>query len=524
MNHLLMKEDLKPYIMLAGEVHNSSSSSLEFMEEIWQKAVRLNMNTLLLPITWELLEPEEGKFDFTLTDGLIAQARRYHMHIVFLWFGAWKNAQCYYAPEWVKCSPERFWRAEVQKGKRKVNLEQFYGMPYTTLSAYCEETVKADSRAFAMLMRHLREVDEKEQTVAAVQVENEPGLQGAAREHSDYADDLFKQEVPRSFAAYMKENTKSMSADVKAAVENGRESGTWEEVFTTAAEEIFHAYSVSGYIEQVAAAGKKEYDLPMTVNAWLDKGQEPGMFPSGGPVARMMEVWKYRAPHIDIYAPDIYVQNFCDVCDEYTKLGNPLFIPETAVHSHAAPRLVYVIGHYHAVGFAPFGFEDMGEPFSASAGYLFGVDTSDPLLSLPQDTEEYAWYGHTINSMMELLTSRYGTEGLQAVISERPGQDTMLFGKYGFKVIMAAPFLPRQDGVCLALQNEEDEFFLIANGCMIAPFSTDRNKPNVDILSLEEGEFRDGKWISGRRLNGDEAADMRYDKPTLLKIRLFAYQ
>ena len=171
------------------------------MEEIWQKAVRLNMNTLLLPITWELLEPEEGKFDFTLTDGLIAQARRYHMHIVFLWFGAWKNAQCYYAPEWVKCNPERFWRAEVQKGKRKVNLEQFYGMPYTTLSAYCEETVKADSRAFAMLMRHLREMDEKEQTVAAVQVENEPGLQGAAREHSAYADDLFEKEVPRSFAA-----------------------------------------------------------------------------------------------------------------------------------------------------------------------------------------------------------------------------------------------------------------------------------------------------------------------------------
>ena len=514
----------KPYIMMAGEVHNSNSSSTEAMEPIWQKAKKLNMNTLLLPVTWEMLEPEEGQFEFRLVDGLIAQARECEMHIVFLWFGAWKNAQCYYAPAWVKCNPERFWRAEVQKGKKKVNLEKFHGMPYTTLSSHCEETLQADSRAFAMLMKHIKEVDEKEHTVIAVQVENEPGLQGAAREHSDYADELFGKEVPSAFVAYMRENTATMRKDVKAAVEQGQESGSWEEVFGTAAEEIFHTYSVAGYIDRVAEAGKKEYNLPMTVNAWLDKGQEPGMFPSGGPVARMMEVWNYRAPHIDVLAPDIYVQNFCEVCEEYTKMGNPLFIPETAVHSHVAPRLVYVIGHHHAIGFVPFGFEDMGQPFSATDSYLFGVDTSDPLLSVPQDIEEYAWYGHTLNSMMSLLTSRYGTGELQAVISEQPEQDMMIFGQYGFKILMAVPFIPRKDGMCLALQIAENEFYLIANGCMIAPFSTNPEKPHVDILSLEEGEFRDGVWHMTRRLNGDEVASMRYDKPTLLKIKLFSYQ
>lgn len=246
-----------PFFMLAGEVHNSNSSSTEVMEPIWQKEKDLNLNTLFLPVTWELLEPEEGKFDFRLVDGLIGQARKYDMHIGFLWFGAWKNAQCYYAPAWVKCNAERFWRAEVQKGKKKINLLNFHGMPYTTLSSHCEATMKADSRAFAALMRHIREVDEQEHTVVLMQVENEPGLQGAAREHSDYADKLFEETVPSEFAEYMRSHTEEMSGDVRTAVESGKESGTWGEVFGTVAEEIFQTYSVARYIEYVAAAGRR---------------------------------------------------------------------------------------------------------------------------------------------------------------------------------------------------------------------------------------------------------------------------
>ena len=191
----------EPFIALAGEAHNSSSSTAYFMESVWEKAQEQGLNTVLLPVTWELVEPVEGTFDFATQDAIIAQARERGMHIIFLWFGSWKNAQCMYAPNWVKTDLERFPRAQVEKGQNKCQLKDFYGMPYTTLSYLGEETNKADARAFAEFMKHLKEIDEAEQTVIAVQVENETGMQGAGREHSDLADELFAGEVPADFAA-----------------------------------------------------------------------------------------------------------------------------------------------------------------------------------------------------------------------------------------------------------------------------------------------------------------------------------
>lgn len=538
----IYRNEGKPWLAIAGEVHNSNSSNAEYMEDVWNYAQELGMNTLLLPLSWELTEPVEGQFEFQLADDLIAQARERGMKIIFLWFGTWKNAQCMYAPEWVKKDLVRFPRAQVEKGKNKTNLKDFYGMSYTTLSYMGQETNKADARAFTELMKHIREVDEDEHTVIGIQVENETGLQGAAREHSDMADAAFSDAVPQAFVDFMKSNTSSMEPEMREAVENGAPAGTWAEVFGPAAEEAFSAYYIASYVEHIAAAGKAVYELPMTVNCWLDKGEEPGKYPSGGPVAKVMEIWKFAAPSIDAYAPDIYVTSFHEICDQYRKMDNPLVIPETAVHSYAAPRLVYCVGHHHCSCFAPFGFEDMGQPFDAIQSVLFGVDISDPLLSKPQEPSEYGWCGKTLHSMMGLLTSRYGTADLQAVISEKvgmepidltrgaeglsmgkSGNDTMLFEDFGFKAVMNLPMVQRKDGVCLVVREYEDTFYMLVNGCMVNLFSADPEKPNCDIISLEEGEFENGRWKAKRRLNGDEAASLLFNRYTLLKLKLFAY-
>ena len=344
--------DGKPFPLLAGEVHNSDSSSPAYMEHIWEIAGQLGMNALLLPVAWETVEPEEGTFDFSLPQALIRQARERDMRIVFLWFGSWKNAECMYAPGWVKQDLKRFPRAQIEKGKnkagRRISSSLPVKVPYTTLSYLGTETARCDARAFAEFMRFLKETDGQEQTVVAVQVENETGLLGSAREVSDAADRAFEAPVPPAFAAYMKAHTQTMVEDVRAAVEQGVDKGSWSEVFGPVAEEIFSAYHVASFVETVASAGRAVYDLPMAANCWLDKGGEPGTYPTGGPVSRVHEVWDFCAPSIDVYCPDIYVPQFKAVCDEYTRRGGALFIPESATHSYCAPRLLYTIGHYHA--------------------------------------------------------------------------------------------------------------------------------------------------------------------------------
>lgn len=553
-NQKVLLVDGKPFIMLAGEIHNSDSSSPAYMEQIWKIADDLGMNSLLLPVTWEMVEPVEGEFHFEVLDQLIDQAREYGMKIGILWFGSFKNAECMYAPEWVKRDLERFHRGQIVKGKnkagRRVSPTLPVTIPYTTISYLSENAMQADARAFGRMMQHVCEYDEAEGTVITVQVENETGLLGNAREVSDEADAAFAGEVPQEFASYMRSHTEYMEEDVRAAVEAGAEKGSWSEVFGAAAEEIFSAYHVASFVECVAKAGKDAYDLPMTVNCWLDKAADtPGDYPSGGPVARVHEVWDYCAPSIDVYCPDIYVPYFNKVCDRFVKGGtNPLYIPEAATHSYAAPRMVYTVGHYHAMCYSPFGFDDIGKPFSAAQGYLFGMDVTDPALKTPQNFEEYAALGKILREAMPLLAERYGTTDLQAVCAEREAEKKkslglpedmnpmermmaeaaattkMIFGDLGVSAGFGGMMRPRNDGVLLVCRTKENEVYMIGEQCDIQLFSADSEKTNLDILRVEEGTFENGAFVPGRRFNGDEAAQLKLDKPGVLRLQWFTYE
>ena len=46
----------EPFFVLGGEIHNSSASSLEYMERhVWSNLEGLNMNSLIVPLYWETM-------------------------------------------------------------------------------------------------------------------------------------------------------------------------------------------------------------------------------------------------------------------------------------------------------------------------------------------------------------------------------------------------------------------------------------------------------------------------------------
>ncbi len=154
--------DGKPFLMRAGELGNSAASTAEWLRtHVWQQLEDANINTALVPAYWDLIEPVEGKYDFSLVDSVIDGARSHHMKVVFLWFGAWKNSMSCYAPSWVKKDTKRFARTEDREGRKQ-----------EILSPYSHENLEADRKAFVALMTHIKEYD-KHYTVIMMQVENE---------------------------------------------------------------------------------------------------------------------------------------------------------------------------------------------------------------------------------------------------------------------------------------------------------------------------------------------------------------
>ena len=503
--------DNKPFIMLAGELHNSSASSIEYMKPIWKKLEAMNLNTVIGTASWELVEPQEGRFDFTLVDDQIHQARAHNMRLVLIWFATWKNANASYTPLWVKRDYKRFPRVQSKEGVAREEL--------TPLG---EQSLAADCKAFRTLMRHIRTLD-PQHTVIMIQVENETGKTGDSRDRSPLAEAAWNKPVPSELMNYLAENKAKLLPEIsKVWGANGfKTSGTWPEVFGTDAyaDEVFMAWHVGRYVGKVAGAGKAELPIPMYANAWLvqNDNQLPGGYPSGGPVSRMHDIWRAAAPKLDLLAPDIYVADFRGVCASYTRSGNPLFIPEARA---SVPNLFWAIGKHAALGYSPFGIE-----------------------SLPEDTPLASAY-KTLGGMMGLLT-KYQAEGkVASVVQESAEQRNQTISMGGYKLNFSfggggrgtAPLPATQQpptlqnlGFALIINTAPDEFTLVGQGFSMTATPDDPGPKIAGFGSIDEGHYEKGVWIPGRRFNGDESgggnrASIRGTTIGVLKIKLYRYE
>ena len=493
--------DGRPYLVLGGQIHNSSAWPSE-LPQVWKSMAALHANTMEAPVYWEQMEPEEGHFDFSNVDALVDGARAHNLHLVLLWFGTWKNGNMQYTPVWVKTNPTRF--------PRMIRPD---GQPIDVLSANSRSNLDADKTAFVALMRHLAQIDGQQHTILDVQVENEAGGIGSVRDFSAAANREFDGQVP---------------ADLLAIVH--KQPGTWSQVFGPDANEIFQIYYQAKYINEIAAAGKKVFDIPYSINVWLSHPTQelpqrqvelPGiLYPSGGAVQQWVGLWKALAPSIDMIGPDIYTSDsaaYREIIRTYHRPDNPLWIPETGRSDAFAKFLFYALGS-DAIGFSPFGVDETG----------WNILGNEP------------WTAHKRNyELLEPMSREIAQlefDGKLKTAVEEPGkaEEELDFGDWKATVAFGFPQRDGQDppgttdahGVALVAQLGPDEFLVTGFDASVK-FHVPGKLPNIrsQILTAEQGSYVNGAWKTVRLWNGDEVDRglCFHKEPQVVRVRMFRF-
>ena len=493
--------DGKPFLVLGGQVHNSSAWP-GMMPNVWLATEALHLNTVEIPIYWEQVEPQQGKFNFSLIDMLLKQSRQHHVQLVLLWFATWKNGSNHYMPEWMKREPSKY-----------PNITGKNGHEIDSPSPHAKATLDADIKAFTAVMAHLKAADPVH-TVIMVQVENESGAWGSVRDYSPGAQKLFEGQVP---AELLKpEVLKALNVPVVS-------SGTWQTAFGDRADEYFQAWSVARFIGQVAAAGKAVYPLPMYTNAALrDPLTNPPAtnYESGGPTDNVIPIWKAAAPAIDLVAPDIYLpgsERVLKVLDLYDRPDNALFVPEAGLVNTNAKYLYEVIAH-GGIGFSPFGIDDNGEGETAR-------QTAERLAPFARE------YAAVAPMMRELAEWGFESKIKSVVEHEDHAQQIIDLGAWQAFVSFggdgranAAPVYGEPTGQLMVVKLDENKFLVIGTRCHITFKPAENNTGKAwQYLKVEEGGYRNGQFKPVRILNGDETdwgGPGFGDKPTVMQITL----
>lgn len=530
-----------PFLILGGELGNSSAACPQDIERIFPKLKRMGLNTVLVPAYWELIEPIEGQFDFTLTDKVLQQARLNDLKIIFLWFGAWKNSMSCYAPLWFKENHKKYPRAYTQSGK-----------PLEIASVFSEAVYKADQRAFSQWMQHIAMVDKKEGTVIMIQIENEIGMLEDARDYSHEANKAFNAPIPAEFMTYLQKNKKALHPQMldKWESQGCKKQGNWQEVFGADiyTDEIFMAWHYAKYVEGLAQTARSIYNIPLYVNAAMNsRGRKPGEYPSAGPLAHLIDVWHCGAPSIDILAPDLYDNGFTDWVAQYKLHNNPLFIPEIRLTDDNSIRAFYIFGEHDAIGISPFSIED-------------GSDS--PKSPLVQSYTQ-------LKELMPLLTKYQGKGLMKGLLFDNENKERIIIDDdltVTARHFFTLPWDPRATngsiwpeggGILLKLSKNE---YVVAGSGIVLEFSKTSEKQTIekqkqlgedgfalgnDQIKTKHHKFKgkrcgigyvdevkvdkDGKLHYVRRLNGDQNHQGRHVRiPVgdfkILHVQLYEYQ
>jgi beta-galactosidase GanA len=478
----------RPFIVIGAEVHNSSSSTERAIESSFDTIARLGANTVLAPVAWDLFEPVEGTFDTHLLDAMVEGARARGLKLIPLWFGSWKNAASTYVPTWVKADPERFPRSLLSNGRHAEHLT-----PFASTSR------DADARAFATMMRRISHIDTAG-TVIAVQVENEIGLLGDSRDRSAHAERLFADRVPASVIHAIAEDADAPLHQEWLA-HGSRSEGAWAQVFPAGdrTDEAFMAWGFAAYTQVIAAAGRAELDVPLFVNAWLDRdsvldgpvalagGKRPGQYPSGGPVLPVAAIWEEVAPAIDFLAPDMYVDDATPVFVGFKARRGRLFIPELRADAAGIPQMFEAIGDHAALGVSPFGV-DSYHPEDAEWGPL---------------SDAY----RLLRAAAAVVAQKPDARMRAIILSEQEPSAEIALGDVTVTLHTKDEWgyvTPTYPGYAIVIDDGADAVYLIGRGFWITLAGEDGT--TASFLSATAFELEGDELVPTHHLNGDETA------------------
>ena len=510
-NHARLVVDGAPFLAIGGELHNSSSSDPEYMRGVWDKLRGSGFNSVIATVGWDQVEPIEGEFDFSVVDSLIAGARSAQLRLILIWFGAFKNASSTYAPSWVRGDRARFPRAVLTEPRVPTPFSYSGSMRRPVLSVFSEALLAADTTSYRALMTHLADTD-AEHTVILMQVENEVGLLGAARDRSTAALDAWNSEVPEALRRALREEPNSFEPAVREALTPAAErEGSWADIFgdgDPVADEAFMAWAFGSYVGTLAAEGKKILPLPAYANAWLGPqapGDPPGAYPSGGPTVGMLGVWRAAAPSLDLLAPDIYVPDSRAVMEQYAVAGNPLFIPEARFRAGDA---FLAVGQYGGIGYQVFGVEDgrPGSQFSVAARAI--IASTDTIVDAQRSGTVFAF---ALSPDDEAATAVI--DGITVTVRNAPKLFATMLLDVGVVLPPPGELPDETEGAAHGLTPGDNRvfglvaglpdgsFFVLGQGAIV-DFS--QQHADLEVDWVREQRLLDGRWQDGRILNGDE--------------------
>ena len=502
----------RPMLMIGGELGNSSASTPEDVKRTFSHLHKMGLNTVLVPVSWELIEPQEGEFDMGTLDVILSEARRNELKVVLLWFGAWKNSMSCYAPEWVKRDVNRFPRAHTSEG-----------VPVEEASSLSKNVLEADKRAFCHVMAYLRDHDAQEQTVIMVQVENEIGMIEVPRDYSADATRLYQSAVPKQLTDYLKRHQKSLHPYLKEKLQPQAKAGAnWAQLFgdDIYTEEIFQTWTYATYVEQIAKAGGEIYNLPMYVNVALNsRDRKPGQYPSGGPLAHLIDLWHCGAPSIDVLGVDIYDKGIKSWLAKYHLPNNPLFVPEIRLEDKDAMYALYAFGHHGAMGFCPFSIEDYPLTTTSNANDWKQMD-----LSQDDQLNAFSSVGSSLSPLVAsyqllrqtepLILERQGTKDMDAVLLDNEQREAEIITADGIRLTVKHSYsLGWEPGAkdaewpetaCIILRLGKEDYLVIGSGVVVT------FQQRIGLAKCEEVEIVDGKQRIIRHLNGDQTHQGRH--------------